>query len=318
MNRHRIAFTHFFIVIILVIITACSMLPPAISGLFATETPTPTAIPTSTNTPIPTQTLTPSPTPISPLGLEPCAFWFYCPEVFNVNDFITEEIRSGERYFIDVPYDTPLVFHVGWISSDETTMAKNIANMHFFFEIDGQSYFREELIETDFIMVDEATGEAYPSVGMGYILDGWVPGEPHIIHIGFDFPKGINDGWDVYPPGTLYEYTYVLNPVIPATDTPVPTPTATATNTPKPQPTAIPSTPTPACSLTGTLKIINDTGGTVTLYLTGPAKFTFYVPAGTTTYNICSGSYSYTAYGCGGASKNGTASDGDEIEFWCE
>ncbi len=306
------------VVAILIIFSACSVLPPAISGLFITETPTPSMTPTPTNTPTPTQTLTPKPTPVSPLGLDPCAFSFYCSEVLSVNDLISDDLQSGETYRVDVPYNMPLHFGVWWIAASEEDLSKNIANMNFFFEIDGQSYFRDEVIELDFVMEDEDTGRANPSVGMGYVLDGWNLDEPHVIRIGFDFPRGVNDGWNIYPPGTSYDFTYVINPVPPPTPTPKPTNTPTATNTPKPQPTAVPFTPTPACSLTGTLRIINNTGGTVTLYLTGPAKFTFYVPTGTTTYNICPGSYSYTAYGCGGASINGTAKDGEEIEFWCE
>ena len=62
----------------------------------------------------------------------------------------------------------------------------------------------------------------------------------------------------------------------------------------------------------------NDTGGQVTLYLTGPAAFTFYLATGNQDISICPGSYSYTAYGCGGASRNGTIRDGEELKFWCE
>jgi hypothetical protein len=83
-------------------------------------------------------------------------------------------------------------------------------------------------------------------------------------------------------------------------------------------PTAAPAQPTVACDLGGSISIINDTGGIVTLYLSGPAKFTFRVGTGTQSVSVCPGTYSYTAYGCGGASKSGTASPGDEIEFWCQ
>ena len=82
-------------------------------------------------------------------------------------------------------------------------------------------------------------------------------------------------------------------------------------------PTAAPAQPTPSCDRSGIIRIINDTGGLVTLYLTGPAKFTFRINAGTQEISVCPGTYSYTGYGCGGASKNGTASPGDEITFFC-
>jgi hypothetical protein len=76
--------------------------------------------------------------------------------------------------------------------------------------------------------------------------------------------------------------------------------------------------PTVSCDINGTISIINNTGGNVTLYLSGPAKFTFRVSTGNQSVSVCAGTYSYTAYGCGGASRTGTASPGDEIEFWCE
>ncbi len=85
-----------------------------------------------------------------------------------------------------------------------------------------------------------------------------------------------------------------------------------------PLPTVILQTAAPACDRSGTISIKNDTGGQVTIYLKGTASFTFYVTAGNQTLSVCPGSYSYTAYGCGGASRTGNVSDGDEIEFWCE
>ena len=87
---------------------------------------------------------------------------------------------------------------------------------------------------------------------------------------------------------------------------------------PSRSPHAVPPTATPACELGTSIVIKNDTGGQVTMYFTGPAKYTFYIAPGTQTLNLCSGQYSYTAYGCGNASTSGTAGDGDEIEFWCE
>ncbi len=85
-----------------------------------------------------------------------------------------------------------------------------------------------------------------------------------------------------------------------------------------PMPTIPAPTAAPACERSGTVSIKNDTGGTVTIHMTGTASFTFSVAAGNQTLSVCPGSYSYTAYGCGGASRTGTVNDGDEIEFWCE
>jgi hypothetical protein len=82
-------------------------------------------------------------------------------------------------------------------------------------------------------------------------------------------------------------------------------------------PTAPPAVPTVACEGSGSLFIVNDTGGIVTLYLTGPAKYTFHIAAGSQTLTVCPGTYSYTGYGCGGASKNGTvATDTEEVIFY--
>jgi len=90
--------------------------------------------------------------------------------------------------------------------------------------------------------------------------------------------------------------------------------------TPMPLPTLafIPTAAIPDCDQNAWIVIQNDTGGQLTLYLKGPYNYTFYVSPGTQTLSICSGSYTYTAYGCGGASRSGSVSDGDEIEFWCQ
>lgn len=85
-----------------------------------------------------------------------------------------------------------------------------------------------------------------------------------------------------------------------------------------PKPVIPPTAVLPACERSGTINIKNDTGGQVTLYLTGTASFTFYIAAGNQTLSVCPGSYSYTAYGCGGASRTGSVANGEEIEFWCE
>ncbi len=85
-----------------------------------------------------------------------------------------------------------------------------------------------------------------------------------------------------------------------------------------PAPKVAEPTAAPDCKVDATIRINNQTGGYITIYLTGPASFTFNVPDGQQTISVCSGTYSYTAYGCGGASKNGTVGPGDEIKFWCQ
>lgn len=85
-----------------------------------------------------------------------------------------------------------------------------------------------------------------------------------------------------------------------------------------PMPVVVQPTAAPACSVTTAIYINNTTGGTLTLYLSGPAKYTFYVSSGNQTINVCNGTYSYTAYGCGGAVRTGSMSSGDTHDFWCE
>jgi len=102
------------------------------------------------------------------------------------------------------------------------------------------------------------------------------------------------------------------------------TPTLTPTSTRAPTPTRrtnLPTgsvTPTVACSVDSTIAINNLTGGTITFYLSGPAKFLFYVAIGNQTLNVCQGTYNYTASGCGGVAINGTMTSGEAHEFRCD
>lgn len=316
----------FFILVILLFIssiTSCRSRSIALPGFLAANTPTHTA--TNTSTPIPpyrtftptntpAATDTPTPTPTPPVGLQPCSFAENCPEAINILELIDEEVLTGDVVEVEVPYNIPLLFYSRWTATDEETLEQNMKVMEVFFDLDGQSYLIDSDIATGFVADENDSTREYPFVAFGYVLDDWQIDEPHVVHIGFRFLEEVFDGWDTYPAGTTYERTYVINPV----PLPTATPTATATNTPLPVPTQIPATATPACEASGSIEIINDTGGQVIMYLSGPVKYTFYIAAGSRTLNVCPGEYSYTAYGCGGASINGTASDGDEIEFWCE
>jgi len=53
------------------------------------------------------------------------------------------------------------------------------------------------------------------------------------------------------------------------------------------------------------VNISNQTGGSVTLYLTGPKSYTFYLAPGQSKIDVEKGKYNFTAYGCGGASLIG-------------
>jgi hypothetical protein len=67
----------------------------------------------------------------------------------------------------------------------------------------------------------------------------------------------------------------------------------------------------------GKIKIKNSTGGTITIIMSGPQSYTFYVSAGTSQLSVIKGKYNYTAYGCGGASTSGSIKPGGVITFWC-
>jgi hypothetical protein len=94
-------------------------------------------------------------------------------------------------------------------------------------------------------------------------------------------------------------------------------------NTPRPtveEPTKAPTevpTEEQSCSADSQISISNTTGSSVKLILTGPTKYTFNLDTGDTTLNVCSGSYSYSAYGCGGAYDQGNIDSGTSHEFYC-
>ena len=67
----------------------------------------------------------------------------------------------------------------------------------------------------------------------------------------------------------------------------------------------------------GKIKIKNDTSGTITIYLTGPQNYTFYVSPGTSQLKVAKGKYDYTAYGCGGSTDSGTIKAGGNLKFFC-
>jgi len=111
--------------------------------------------------------------------------------------------------------------------------------------------------------------------------------------------------------------TLTFTPQPTSTTPPTRTPTKKPTSTPKPY---VPPTATPCSGETVPIYIKNDTGGQVTLYLTGPCSYTFYLKTGDSTIYILPGNYSYTAYGCGGATLSGSKSlgYGDEWTWFCQ
>lgn len=87
---------------------------------------------------------------------------------------------------------------------------------------------------------------------------------------------------------------------------------------PSPTPAAPPVPPTPDRP-TVTVFVVNNTGGTLTIDLSGPAVYHFVIQTGRHPIQVVPGQYNYTGYGCGGASKSGviTMEEGDEWEWWC-
>jgi hypothetical protein len=67
-------------------------------------------------------------------------------------------------------------------------------------------------------------------------------------------------------------------------------------------PTAIPLPVGP----TVTIPVRNNTGSTLKLELDGPARYSFTILPGDHDITVVVGTYSYTGYGCGGASKSGS------------
>lgn len=123
-------------------------------------------------------------------------------------------------------------------------------------------------------------GEELEIVGQAYNCD-WLK---------IETAKGI-DGW-VSSELVFYETSCNDIASVPIPATPIPKP-ATATQAPESKPTDKPS------GKTVKVRIVNDTGGTLTLSLNGPASYHFTFGPGTQNINVIQGTYNYTAWGCG-------------------
>ena len=93
---------------------------------------------------------------------------------------------------------------------------------------------------------------------------------------------------------------------------------------PPPLPTATPTpTPVPTPDLRPRVSVVvrNDTGGPITLNLSGPMNYSFKLGPGDHTITVVVAEYRYEAFGCGGSVKRGTiflGLAGDVWRFWCE
>jgi|GEM_PF-1242875 len=80
-------------------------------------------------------------------------------------------------------------------------------------------------------------------------------------------------------------------------------------------------TPTPDTRPQVSITVRNDTGGSLTLKLSGPAEYTFKLTPGDHSIRVVVGEYRYEAIGCGGSVKRDTiflGLPGDVWRFWCE
>jgi uncharacterized protein YraI len=109
------------------------------------------------------------------------------------------------------------------------------------------------------------------------------------------------DGQTGWVSSTYVTYSLACSEIVQAPIPPVPTPVTQASS----------------CDISSSIDITNDTGGTVTLYLSGPANYSFTLGTGDNTVSVCPGTYNYTAYGCGGASETGTMNASESHRFYC-
>lgn len=291
----------------------------------------------ATKVPIPFGVLVSSatPTPLPPIGLFGCVPASSCQIAVPISDFIGPNIPTDKQVFVTVQYDKAVRVSATWEAKDEETLTANLKHIRFFVSVDRVEYDVANMLGQGISVDANGNSTGNPTMEMGVVLENWKIGIPHTIIYGIKIDKKINDGWQDYEPQTI-EYNLLVMPIAIPTNTPTltltptssPTPTLTFTPlptdtpTPKPivytpRPTVIPPTETPACDANSSIEIDNSTGGLLTLYLNGPADYSFYLQAGTQSVTVCSGSYSYTAYGCGGASISGVINSGESHQFYC-
>jgi hypothetical protein len=187
----------------------------------------------------------------------------------------------------------------------------------FYFKIDGKEYDVSPFVDSGKWYSSATSQTDLLEYDLGIVLSGWKAGEMHLIEYGYVQDAVINDGWSEWQPITM-DYSIIAIPV----DGPVNTPTLEASWTPSPvintpRPTVMQPTETQSCSAEAQISVTNSTGDSVKLILSGPAYYSFNLDTGDTILNVCSGSYSYSAYGCGGAYDQGSIDAGSSHEFYC-
>jgi len=243
-----------FLIAALCIMAASTLtctVPKSIIPLFAPATPTPTLAPSAT------------PTPLPPLNISPCPY--SCPPAVEIYEYFSGNIEVGVINSVDIPYDQPISFYTFWIAKDYTILAQNLEHMLFFVKIDGHDYWDNSFMGTPepYTFQDEPNTE-YASQWAGVQVSGWKVGESHEIRIGITFTDQVDDGWDTYASGTVFEELYSINPVLSAPRISHPT---------------ITITPIPAIATQGNPQVVEEEGwieivytGTVDLGQTNPTE----------------------------------------------
>jgi uncharacterized protein YraI len=154
------------------------------------------------------------------------------------------------------------------------------------------------------IMTGVAEGDRLEIVGQAYTC-AWL-----LIRT-----EGGVEGW---VSASLVIYDMPCNEIASA---PVPPTPASAASLPSPT-TVVDEQPDATKAPSGktvSVKIINKTGGTLSLNLSGPADYSFTFGTGTQNIKVVKGKYTYTAWGCGSSSSGSKALDnGDEWEWFCK
>ncbi len=309
--KHTSKITLFFsITVVLIFGSGCANSGSGIGSWFATDTYTPT----------PTQTPLPTATPKPPVLMAQCTENANCPDAVSIFDLVEGSIDFDAINYIDLPVNQSVWVNDIWNAIDNETMTENLPNILWFFQIDGQDFFQTSWLKPgEFEYYSEPDGALFPGYQWGVVLDNWKVGEAHQIEFGYVIDKAISNGWYDFDEGYTFVASFIVNPV----ELPTPTPTETATPSPTATATKIPytSTPrptaTPACNAVSSIEIDNTTGGALTLKLNGPASYSFNLGTGITNLSVCPGSYTYDAWGCGGASDSGSINSGESHEFYC-
>jgi|GEM_PF-1861731 len=312
----------------------------------STATATITPLPTVTPTPIPIDILlTFNPITINPVKSDSNGWtWFYKYSVFNPNSYPITILAFGddtEGCMEDIAScsHTPIEFS-DWFtkcdfSGEEISAGMTACDTEYWYQ--NTELLNEDMLIRNVIWYQDPGGNLFKVVGepitiikqsdpsaivntaTTYLRQG--PGTEYYAITTYGIGtkltitgQAINCQWlQVLDSDNKMGWVYAQNLIFSMTCEEIP-----ITSFPPPPPTQVPATATPACSLNGVLSIQNDTGGTVTLYLTGPASFTFYLNTGPSSLYVCPGTYSYTAYGCGGATDRGTMSSGESHTFFCQ